>query len=339
MNTIADSIMAFIILFRLGFVTKNVLMGQTVSCPTRAYSYFCAMQFLKKGVIFTLRLSFVLAGLLTAMACGSLWKDEPERQALARVGEVYLYADEVETLLNESMSPQDSASFVTNYINNWAAKQLLLSKARINLPEDQLQQFEKLVADYRTDLYTRAYKEALVLQKEDTTISHTQLERFYGEEKENFKLREKLVRLRFIELPKQFLNKEEVSTRLRRFNEEDMAYLDSVGVQFRKMNFNDSIWVPLSRVVREIPPLNYGNEQAYLKKSQFFEMEDSLGVYLAKVGDILEINDIAPLDYIEPTIRQVLLNRRKLEYIRKLESDIIDEATKKKEFEVYEKAK
>ncbi len=115
-----------------------------------------------------------------------------------------------------------------------------------------------------------------------------------------------------------------------------MAYLDSVGVQFRKLNFNDSLWVPVSRVIREIPPLNYENEKAYLKKSQFFEMEDSLGVYLAKVGDILDVNDIAPLDYIEPTIRTVLLNRRKLEYIRKLEIEIIDEATKQKEFEVYE---
>jgi hypothetical protein len=295
------------------------------------------MRFLKKGVLGTPRYYLLLGAFLSILACGSLWKEEEEKQALARVGDIYLYTDEVESLLNESMSPQDSASFVTNYINNWAAKQLLLSKARINLPEEQLLEFEQLVADYRTDLYTRAYKEALVQQKEDTIISRTQMERFYQEEKENFKLREKLIRLRFIELPKQFLNKDEVSTRLRRFNEEDMAYLDSVGVQFRKLNFNDSIWVPLSRVVREIPPLNYGNEEAYLKKSQFFEMEDSLGVYLAKVGDILQINDIAPLDYIEPTIRQVLLNRRKLDYIRKLESEIIDEATKKNEFEVYEK--
>ena len=61
-----------------------------------------------------------------------------------------------------------------------------------------------------------------------------------------------------------------------------------------------------------------------------------MGVYLAKVLDVLQVNDIAPLNYIEPTIRQVLLNRRKLDYIRKLETEIIDEATKENEFEVYE---
>jgi hypothetical protein len=293
------------------------------------------MQFFKRRVIRAL--GFVLiAGSLTYSSCNSLWKKDQDRKALARVGDVFLFVDEVSPLLNESMTPQDSASFVTNYINNWAAKQLLLSKARINLPEEKLQEFEQLVSNYRTDLYTRAYKEALVQEKEDTTISRNQLERFYEDEKENFKLKEKLVQLRLVELPKQFLNKEEVSTRLRRFNEDDMDYLDSVGVQFRKLNFNDSIWVPVSRVIREIGPLNYENEHSYLKKSQFFELEDSLGVYLAKVGDVLEINDIAPLKYIEPSIRQVLLNRRKLDYIRKLEIEIIDEATKKNEFEVFD---
>lgn len=308
------------------------------SCPTKADSYFCAMRFLKRRVPGALNYRVLLLPVfLSFLSCSGLWKTDKEDVALARVGDAYLYAKEIAPLLSDNMSAADSASFVTNYINNWATRQLLLSKARINLPEEQLQEYERLVADYRTDLYTRAYKEALVQQKEDTTISRADLERFYEEEKDNFKLKEKLVQLRFIELPVQFLNKDEVKKRLDRFNEEDRAYLDSVGVQFRKLNFNDSLWVPVSRVIREIAPLNYENEEAYLKKSQFIELEDSLGVYLAKVGEILKVNDIAPLDYIEPTIRQVLLNRRKLEYLRKLEIEIIDEATKKKEFEVYDR--
>ncbi|MCW5517352.1 peptidyl-prolyl cis-trans isomerase [Muriicola sp. Z0-33] len=269
-------------------------------------------------------------------SCDSLLKQDTGKAPLARVGDTYLYKEDVSQLLGDNISEQDSASFVTNYINNWATKQLLLEKAKINLPEEKLANFEQLVADYRTDLYTRAYKEALVQQAEDTTISSEELEGFYEKEKENFKLKEKLVKLRFIQLPTQFMNKTDVIDRLKRFNEEDRSYLDSIGVQFKKLNFNDSLWVPASRVIEEIPPMNYDNEDRYLKKSQFFELEDAMGVYLAKVLGVLQVNDIAPLNYIEPTIRQVLLNRRKLDYIRKLETEIIDEATKENEFEVYE---
>ncbi|NNE03366.1 MAG: peptidyl-prolyl cis-trans isomerase [Eudoraea sp.] len=277
--------------------------------------------------------------LLLIFSCEGLFQQETDNEPLARVGNTYLYKADIKAIPGDAMTAQDSISFVTNYVNNWAVKQLLFSKAQINLTEDQIQEFDRLVANYRLDLFTRAYKEALVLSGEDTTITDSQLQSFYEQEKVNFVLKEKLVQLRFIEIPQQFLNKEEVTEKLKRFNEEDLAYLDSVGVQFRKLNFNDSLWVPVSRVLREIPPLSYENEGRYLKKSQFFELEDSIGVYLGKVSNVLSVNEIAPLSYIEPTIRQVLLNRRKLDYMRRLETEILDEAVKQKEFEVYEKDK
>ena len=57
---------------------------------------------------------------------------------------------------------------------------------------------------------------------------------------------------------------------------------------------------------------------------------------MAEVIDVLNVNDIAPLSYIEPTIRQVLLNRRKMTYLRSLETDLINEAIQRKEFEIYD---
>lgn len=278
---------------------------------------------------------FVASFLVLAIGCGSIFKnDEPD--FVARVGENYLFKEDIQRLLTQGISKEDSASFVTNYINNWASKQLLLEKAKINLPEEKLAEYDALVSDYRADLYTRAYKEALVRQGSDTLISSSQLERFYDAEKENFKLKEKVVQLRFVELPKQFLNKDEVIDKLKRFKEDDRAYLDSIGVQFRKLNFNDSLWVSVSRIIDEIPPLTFENADKHLKKSQFFELEDDNGVYLAKIGDVKDVNEIAPLSYIEPQIKQVLLSRRKLEFLRKLETEILDEAVKKNEFEIYE---
>ena len=279
----------------------------------------------------------IAAWVFFLFSCNSFLKNDANEEPLARVGDTYLYWNEVVAVLGENITKQDSASMVTNYINNWATKQILLEKAKINLPDEKIAEFEQLVSNYRTDLYTRAYKEALVNQAKDTVISQGELSRFYEEEKENFKLKEKIIKLRFIELPLQFLNTKEVTESLKRFNQEDIKYLDSIGVQFKKLNFNDSLWVSASRVIEEIPPLNIDNEDRYLKKSQFFELQDSMGVYLTKINDVVDVNEIAPLSYIEPTIRQVLLNRRKLDYIRKLETEIIDEATKEKVFEVYDK--
>ena len=273
---------------------------------------------------------------LLLVSCGDYFNGKEDQVALARVGDSYLYKDDLRSLITRDMSPQDSAALVVNYINNWASKQLLLSKSKINLPEEKLAEFDQLVADYRADLYTKAYLEALVRQSQDTTITVLQLQEFYETQKENFKLDEKLVQLRFAVLPTQFLNQQQVVDKMKNYSEADKAFLDSIAVQFKKLHLNDSIWVSAPRVMAEILAIDYTNEERYLKKSQFFELQDSLGVYLGKVTNVLEVNDVAPLSYIEPNIRQIILNRRRLERIRKLESDILDEAIKKSEFEIYE---
>jgi len=268
-------------------------------------------------------------------SCTDLFKGKEDRRPLARVGERYLFREDVAPFLSKGISKGDSASFVTNFINNWATDQLLLDKARINLPEDKLLEFDNLVENYKTDLYTRAYKEALVSKGIDSVFTEQEIQEVYDKEKENFKLKERIARLRFIELPKQFLNKDQVVERLKRFEADDKVYLDSIGVQFKKLNFNDSIWVRSGRIFKEIPPITFENADRYLKKSQFFELEDSLGVYLVKIEDVRELNDIAPLSFVVPTIKQVLLNRRRLDYLRKLETEIKDEAIRDKEFEIF----
>ncbi|CAG2532431.1 peptidylprolyl isomerase [Maribacter sp. 6B07] len=272
-------------------------------------------------------------------SCEGMFKKEEERKAIARVGESFLYKEDLAPLITENMSKADSASFATNYINNWASKQLLLSKAKINLSEEKLAEYNALVDDYRTELYTSVYKEALVAQATDSLITSEQLQAFYERAKENFKLKEPIARIRFVALPKGFLDKDEVGKRLKRFKEDDLRYLDSIGVQFSKLNFNDSIWVRNTRIFEEIPPITAENANRYLKNSQFFELEDSIGVYLGKIVETKDINEIAPLSFIKPTIEQVLLSRRKMDYLRKLETELLDEAIKDNEFEVFENKK
>ena len=314
-------------------------LGST--CTTLGNCYFCPMCTFKprlgKRSIKAIGLTGAL--LVFLVSCSEFFKKEVKNNPIARVGDAYLYEKDIAPLLTENMSKADSASFVSNYINNWASKQLLLSKAEINLTEEKLAEYNRLVEDYRTDLYTRAYKEALVSQSSDSLVTDRQMEDFYENGKENFRLKERIARIRFVALPKNFLNRDEVSKRLKSFSEEDVRYLDSIGVQFKKLNFNDSIWVRFSRIFEEIPPLNNENVDRYLKNSQFFELEDSIGVYLGKIEEAKEVNDIAPLSFIKPTIEQVLLSRRKMDYLRKLETELLDEAIKDNEFELFEPKK
>ena len=88
-------------------------------------------------------------------------------------------------------------------------------------------------------------------------------------------------------------------------------------------------------MIARIPPVTIENSASLLNKTEFTQLRDSLGLYLIAVKDRLDRNDDAPLDYVLPTVKQILLNRRKLELIKQLEKDITKDAIKNKQFELY----
>lgn len=310
---------------------KKSVKGGLRPCVAQTYSYFCLM--LSDRNLFVV---FWLMVLLTVPSCDSFFKEEFEQVPLARVGNAYLYKNEVELAIPTVMSSADSAAFITDYINRWASKELLLTRSKINLPDETLNEFDRLVADYRAELYTRAYVDELTRQMNDSAVTTKELLKFYNAQKENFKLNEKIYQLRFIGLPPTFLNPDLVEDRMKRFEQEDARYLDSISVHFKKAHFNDSIWVSASQLMMEIPPLNYKNQDSYLKKSKFFEIKDSTGVYFGRVMASMDVNDQAPFTYVIPDLKEIILNRRRLDYVRQIEADILSEATKKNEFENYQ---
>ena len=70
--------------------------------------------------------------------------------------------------------------------------------------------------------------------------------------------------------------------------------------------------------------------------NQFLEQRDSTNVYLVKINNFLDSSDYAPIEYVSPTLKQIILNKRKSNYINNLEKEIITNAIKKKQFELYE---
>ena len=116
---------------------------------------------------------------------------------------------------------------------------------------------------------------------------------------------------------------------------EDKKELDSISIQFKSYSLNDSIWIKVSQVIDKIPVINAENKNELLKKSNFIQLKDSLGVYLMQINDVLLRNDTAPLEYVKPTIDQIVINKRKLELIKELEKDITKDAIKNNQFEIY----
>ena len=272
--------------------------------------------------------------LIVFQSCDYFTIKNDAREPVARVNNSYLYKDELNNIVVGEVSSQDSILLVNNYINNWVKQQLLLSKAQLNL-ENKVDKFDELVKKYREDLFINSYKEAVVKQYLDTGITVEDIDKFYSENNQNFKLNEELVKLKFIKIGKDVLNKKDLIKLFKSSKKEDLDSLHSKELFLKSYHLNDSIWVKYSDVMTKIPVFKSEDKKQLLKKDSFLQKEDSLSLYLVTVKQVLNRNEIAPKSYITPTIKQMILHQRKLLLLRNIEETLIDDANKKQQFEIY----
>lgn len=278
---------------------------------------------------------FILVMVSLVVAGCEYFQQSDDRKVVVRVNDSYLYEEDINSLLNENVSPEDSALIVSNYITRWATQQLLIDRAELNLPESKQREFNDLVKNYRNELYTNAYTDAVVSRDLDTSLNREEIVDYYEKNKENFILNEDLVKLRYINLARNSNNLDEIKRKFVRFNAEDRQDLTDMALQFKNYSMNDSVWVKTKSVYNKIGPLSVEDRPRLLKKSNFMELQDSLNVYLVYVNDVLTRNEQAPLEYASATIREILLNKRKQALIKELEKDITKDAIKNNEFEIF----
>ena len=274
-----------------------------------------------------------IISLIVLCSCDFINQDNLDTP-IARVNDSYLYKKDIKDLIFENTSKDDSTLIVTNFINRWATKQLLIDQSIINLTQEKQDAYNNLVNQYKTDLYIEAYKSSIVAKRLDSVITFEELEKFYNQNKENFKLNDNLLKIRYIHIDENFSNTKELVEKFKRFDSIDKNELTKLSIKFKAFNLNDSIWIKNDLLIRVLPVLKQNNIQV-LKKTNFTQLQDSLGVYLVKIEAVLKTNDIAPLSYVKPTIEQIVINKRKQEILKKIEKEITIDAIKNKNFELF----
>ena len=266
-------------------------------------------------------------------SCDNYFKNQSNID-VARVEDEYLTQFEIESIFENSTNLADSTMVLNNYINNWAANKLLIQRALVNLPEENQNRIQDLVDDYKSDILINSYIDAMVNENMNLEVSSYELDSLYDNYKETFKLTEELFKIRFIYISNLNPDIRLFKKKLRRFNIDDIKYLDSLSFQFNRFSLNDSVWRNKNEVFYQLPNLKKVNKYM-LKKSNFIEIKDSLGLYLININDMLKINQYAPLEYVSETLKRMVINKRKLVFIDQLRKDITKDAIKNKNFEIY----
>lgn len=271
--------------------------------------------------------------LLIFCSC-SFIKKEADDSRIARVKEEYLLLSDIEGIVPENTTSEDSILLIDNYIQGWLKDNLILKKAELNLKENQ-KDVKKQLEDYRRSLIVYSYEKELIKQRLDTIVSMDEIQKFYDGNSQNFELRNDIVKVLYLKMTKKAPQLKKIRELYQYKKETDKEELKELAHQYaEKFHLNDEQWILFDELKKEVP-IFVSQTKGFLKNIKNIEVEDSLSIYFVHIKDFKLKNDMSPLSFESKNIKNIIINKRKLSLINKIRSDLYEEAFMDKDIEIY----
>ncbi len=251
---------------------------------------------------------------------------------IARVYEKDLLLSEV--LKEMPKYTKDSTFFIDRYVNVWIKKQLMIYHAEINLSIDLLD-YEAQIEDYRSSLLIYEYQQELINQNFDTSITSEEVSDYYNKYMNEFKLVENIFMGRYIVVDKSAPNSKSLKKWFKSINEDDIESLTDYCHQFAKEYYlEDSSWQFFSGVNNKLPQFII-EEEYFLENTKGVWFEGQQYIHYVFIKNYQIKGSISPLIMESEKIRNVLLNKNKIQYLKQLEDELYQNALALKKIKIY----
>ena len=101
-------------------------------------------------------------------------------KVIATIYDKVLYQSDLQSVLYEGISVNDSLFRTKAFIDSWIRRQLLIHQAENNIDKSELD-FSRQIEDYRTSLIIYKYESLLIEQNLDTVVSEDEIAKYIEE--------------------------------------------------------------------------------------------------------------------------------------------------------------
>lgn len=258
----------------------------------------------------------------------SVWgcrgKQKSTQDVLARVGTTTFTQQQLDDVMPSGLSDSAQMVFANRYIDNWIAEELLYEMACKNLPD--VERLEKLVQEYRRDLFCHEYRKRLSDERVAATIPEDTLQQFYQEHSQEFKLHKPIVKGLLLKVP---INAPQLLS-LRQWVKsagvngvekiEKYAVKNAIGYDY----FFDR-WVWFDDIKDNIP-YDFKDDNLFLSQNKTFEHKGEDMIYLLCIDSYLKAGDVMPYEFARSRVLEILLNEKRMEFNKELKRELYDEA-------------
>jgi len=281
-----------------------------------------------------LKYSFSISFLsLTVLLCWQCGNDNTPKEGDRMLAQVYnknLYSSDLDDIVPESTSAEDSALIVGAYVQRWIREQLLMYEAERNIPKDL--NIDKLVRDYRASLVRFNFEEQIIAQKLDSTVSEPELKAFYENNPDQFQLESTILKCQLIKVsaktPHADLDKlwnsrsDDTQTKLETFAKQSAAFA----------LLNREKWYKLQEVAAFLPKGTLTSENVGSRRDGTLSDGDYRFYY--RVLETVQGKTTAPFDYVREQASKVILHKRKQELLEKWKEDLYQKELRRENVKV-----
>lgn len=287
------------------------------------------------------KLSVILSCLLSVMllvSCEAIKGLVHDGEVVAKVGKHALYRADIDALMPSGLSPEDSSAYALQLINNWASEQLFMDMADSQLSKDEKDVTNEL-EDYKRSLLRYRYEQRYVNERLDTAVTTSEIESYYEAHPEMFQLDVPILKVRYLDIMQDSPNKDMLRRAISSTDYDDLVMIDSLAYAsaIKYLDCSEK-WIDAVALAKEFDT-DYATMLSK-ERDSYIEMPQELGdIKIAYVLDYQRGGVVAPLDYCEDRIRNIILSNRKHAILSTLEQDLLEDARTKNKLEIIDSDK
>jgi len=254
-----------------------------------------------------------------------------EEKIIARAGDESLSEQEfIDGFISDSKG-KDSLEDSRRSIAAWATESLFYQEAIEKLNEEEID-INKEVENYKKSLVNYIYQTKLIEANLDTLVSMQEIENYYNTHRDNFILKENIIKVNYFKVPLKAPALTKIKKLLWSEKSKDKVQLNEL-ISQNAENFymNDSAWLFLEDIKKEIPALR-DQPDFNLTKGRLVEFSDDLYYYYLKVKDVKVKNTLSPVSFEYINIKKFIINNRKTQLIKSYKQGLLEKAISEKKF-------
>ncbi|MCA6379637.1 MAG: peptidyl-prolyl cis-trans isomerase [Cytophagales bacterium] len=260
---------------------------------------------------------------------------DESRKPVARVSQSFLYLDELKGIVPKDATAADSAARISSYVTSWIRKQLLLNEAAKNIDINEAE-VERRVEEYRYSLIGYEFQNFYIKKNLNDSVSSTEIATYYKTHLDNFVLKQNIVQGTYIKVPKTAPRIQRIKPLVFSNKPKEMEELKSYCLSFSaEYQLPDSSWIELDKLVANSPMATIPDKIQFLRNYRYYETNDQDFLYFLKIDAFKIVDNVSPVEFVESEIKNIILNKRKVELAKKLEDEVYENGVKRKEFEVF----